>query len=35
MRMEAKRKAVKDPNGQDFEPGAGQNWTQFWQAKAR
>jgi len=29
IRMEAKRKAVDDLSGKDFEPGVAQNWAQF------
>jgi integrase len=29
IRMEAKRKAVEDLSGKDFEPGVAQNWAQF------
>jgi hypothetical protein len=34
--MEAKRKDVENPGGQDFEPGVAQELGHsFWQAKAR
>jgi hypothetical protein len=33
IRMEAKRKAVADLSGQDFEPGVAQNWAQFFVSK--
>ena len=29
IRMEAKRRAVDDLSGTDFEPGVAQNWAQF------
>jgi hypothetical protein len=29
IRMEAKRRAVDDLSGADFEPGVAQNWAQF------
>jgi len=29
IRMEAKRKAVEELSGKDFEPGVAQNWAQF------
>jgi hypothetical protein len=29
IRMEAKRRAVDDLRGTDFEPGVAQNWAQF------
>ena len=29
IRMEAKRRAVDDLSGTDFEPGVAQNWAQY------